>query len=440
MVDQHMFTAVVLAGDRPGDTLAAAAGVSRKALIRVGDTTMLGHVVGVLLHSPYVGRVLVVANRVDEIRPAVADVEGAGRLEFVEGAETPVTSLMVAMTAGIEPPLLVAAADMPLLPAAAFDHFCRAAAEAADADIVAALVVERDVRAAFPYMKRTFIHLREGGFKGCNLFALLTPVAARMVEEWVSVENRRKRPMHLLMHFGLWTAWRAYRGHLSLTEGLDHVSRRFGVHVQAVLMHDPRLAVDVDLPEHLYLARAVRLLGKRPWPLYRIAFLFDHESAQQVAEGAAIAKELIARHPEIEVAVLATSAGPWDTARTVLGSAADRCRIIVSNPPAWHRAVKWIFGSVPSIGRISSLLRLGRELARFDAVVVPERTGWFLKALPASRSRKPMLSEDGSSDGRTRAASPRKPAARETFDVAHIRLSARASADIVGFLEKSIHT
>ena len=60
------WTAIVLAGQRPGETdFAESLGVSAKALIPVGGEPMLARVVRTLLASPSVGRIIVLAQSAD---------------------------------------------------------------------------------------------------------------------------------------------------------------------------------------------------------------------------------------------------------------------------------------------------------------------------------------------------------------------------------------
>ncbi|HEX5867785.1 MAG TPA: hypothetical protein VFY72_08780, partial [Beijerinckiaceae bacterium] len=57
------WTAIVLAGRRPGeDGFAAAHGVAAKALIRAGGEPMLGRVARTLLASPSIGRIVILAQ------------------------------------------------------------------------------------------------------------------------------------------------------------------------------------------------------------------------------------------------------------------------------------------------------------------------------------------------------------------------------------------
>ena len=57
-------TALVLAGTRSGgDPLANYAGVSHKALIEIGGTTMIERVVAALMATPAVGRIVIAIDR-----------------------------------------------------------------------------------------------------------------------------------------------------------------------------------------------------------------------------------------------------------------------------------------------------------------------------------------------------------------------------------------
>jgi len=128
------WTAIVLAGQRPGeDAFAKAHGVAAKALIRVGGEPMLGRVVRTLLGCPSVGKVLILAQRPDRLLDGATewlrDAPGVRMARSGDGI-----SRSIEAAAGHEAafPLLVTTADHALLTAAMVETFL---AGAGDADV-----------------------------------------------------------------------------------------------------------------------------------------------------------------------------------------------------------------------------------------------------------------------------------------------------------------
>ena len=68
------FTAIVLAGSRPGrDAFAERFGTDLKALIEVGGVPMVRRVTDALLASPDIGQIVVLAQAVERVAEALPD-------------------------------------------------------------------------------------------------------------------------------------------------------------------------------------------------------------------------------------------------------------------------------------------------------------------------------------------------------------------------------
>lgn len=255
------YTCILLAGDRTGDPLAAIAPAKKKALLPLRGRPMVLYVLETLGAQPAVGEIVVIANGVAalEAHPAIAAFARHRPLRFQEGAGGPAASVLQACET-LTGPVLVTTADNPLLSAAALGDFCARAA-AYPAEVVVGLAREKDVRKAFPKARRTFLKMRGGGVSGCNLFAGTAEALAKAARGWVEVEDKRKKPLAFVAHFGAGTLLRALTGMLSLANALDAVSRTLGVRAGAVLLDDPVAAMDVDRLDHVALAESL-LAGK----------------------------------------------------------------------------------------------------------------------------------------------------------------------------------
>lgn len=253
------FTALVLAGSRPGgDAVAQAAGVSHKALAPVAGVAMLTRVVDTLRAARAVRRVVVcgIDRQALATQAELHAFLDSGRLGLVASSTTPSASVLSAMQQ-LDPctPLLVATADHPLLTAALVDDFC-AQSMRSGADVTVGLVAAHLVRSAFPTLRRTTLPFRDGAYCGCNLYAFLTPAAQRAPVAWMQVEQHRKRPWRMIGALGVGVTLRFLLRRLTL-EAVTHLaSDRMGVHVRPIFLSQAEAGFDVDTSAQLEVAEA----------------------------------------------------------------------------------------------------------------------------------------------------------------------------------------
>jgi molybdopterin-guanine dinucleotide biosynthesis protein A len=245
------FTALVLAGSRPGgDPLAKALGVSHKALLPIAGRPMLAWVVDALRGADRVERLAVCGLD----RAAIEGTELAPLLTeaaFVGAGETPGASVARAMDELDDClPLLVTTGDHPLLRGAIVDEFC-AAAVTRDADVVVGVVDGESVRKVFPGAARTYGRLRGGTYHGANLFAFLSADAKRAARRWMEIERQRKQPWKMVRALGAATLLRFATRRLSLDDLVALVAEKMDVRIASVLVADAEAGFDVDKPSHV---------------------------------------------------------------------------------------------------------------------------------------------------------------------------------------------
>ena len=250
------FTALLLAGSRPGgDPFAAAHGVAAKALIPVAGEPMIARPLRALLGSPQISHVRVLAQDRALLEPALPSDP---RLSIERsGATIAATIEAIIADPATRWPLLVTTADHALLDGAMIDDFC---ARAKGADVAIGLVERRALMARLPQTKRTWIGFRGGAYSGANLFALGSPKAARAVALWREVEQDRKKGWKLLTALGVPGLLGLVRLR-TLDQTLDAMGRRLGLTIRAVELANPLAAVDVDKPADLALVEAI-IAGK----------------------------------------------------------------------------------------------------------------------------------------------------------------------------------
>lgn len=247
------FTAVVLAGSRPGrDAFAEQFGTDLKALIPVGGEPMVRRPVTALLQTVNVGTILVLSQSPERIaallprdsRIQVRESQGTIAETILRLIDDPKTSW----------PLLVTTADHALLEPATVDEFC---AGAAGAEIAIGVVEREKLLRRFPDAKRTWQKFRGEAFTGANLFVLGSPSVRRAVELWRSVEQDRKKALRVISVLGPATMMLAALRLISIDEVLGQLSDRLGLSIKAVRLTNPLAGVDVDKAEDHALAEAV---------------------------------------------------------------------------------------------------------------------------------------------------------------------------------------
>jgi GTP:adenosylcobinamide-phosphate guanylyltransferase len=247
------FTAIVLAGSRPGrDAFAEQFGTDLKALIPVGGEPMVRRPVAALLASQDIGTIIVLSQAPERIAAVLPeDPRVASRKSLGTIAES---LLALCSDGSIEWPLLVTTGDHALLDAATVDEFCSAAA---DADLAIGVVERATLMQRLPETRRTWIRFRGGAYTGANLFALQSPAVAPAIELWRSVEQDRKKGWRLLSLFGPPVVLGAALRLLSLDDVLSRIGKKLGLSVKAVPLTNPLAGVDVDKAEDQALAERV---------------------------------------------------------------------------------------------------------------------------------------------------------------------------------------
>ena len=242
--------ALVLAGSRPGtiDPVAAAEGVSHKALVDVGGMPMLARVLRALREAG-IEQIAVSADS-----PEVLSLAYAFDAIPVPPGAGPSASVAAGF-ATLGPPLLVTTADHALLRPQWIADFIADAPEQAD---VAVLLARRAaVEAALPGTRRTWLRFADGAWSGCNLFLLNTPKAATAIHTWEAVEAERKRPWKIAARLGAGTLASYLVGRLTLAEAISRLGHRVGVEAAVVAARDGLAAVDVDKPADLVQVRHI---------------------------------------------------------------------------------------------------------------------------------------------------------------------------------------
>ncbi len=239
---------LVLAGRRSAalDPLAERFGVSHKCLVPVRGVAMISRVLAIVDEAFPEAPIFVSIENFGLIQaePIVARLLGDGRLRPVDAQHHIVDSIVHASkTTGF--PLIVTTADNVLMT----PHALRCLAEAGRSGQADALVVmagKEAIQAAHPEGQKRFYEFKDGGYSNCNMFWLGNARALQATEAFRHGGQFAKKPERIIKAFGVLNLIR-FRFRLSSLEGIfRHISRRFRVKVQPLVLEDGRLAIDVD--------------------------------------------------------------------------------------------------------------------------------------------------------------------------------------------------
>lgn len=249
MAIASLFSAVVLAGDRQAnDPVAQATGVSCKALSPIMGIPMIMRVINALETSSEVGSLLICGPPQSAIAQSNELQNGICSKRFLWMAPhaSPSASAQLAMASlPKDAPILLTTADHALLTPSIVDYFCSEARKSGH-DVVVGVALYKDIRVAYPGLRKTVLRFCDDDYCGCNLYAFLTPQGRVLAEFWQSLENQRKKPWRLVRILG-WTAIMRYLlGTLSLKQALQTLSQRLDLRLGAILLPFPEAAVDVD--------------------------------------------------------------------------------------------------------------------------------------------------------------------------------------------------
>jgi GTP:adenosylcobinamide-phosphate guanylyltransferase len=251
------YTAIVLAGSRPGrDTFAAQFGTDMKALIAIAGEPMVRRPVRALLASASVASVVILSQSPERIA-AVLSKDPRVTLRESRGSIAE-TILEYCDDPAIEWPLLVTTADHALLDATMVDEFAHLAADAA---VAVGVVEQRVLMQRFPNAQRTWLKFRGGAYTGANLFVLRSPAVRPAIELWRSVEQDRKKAWRLMSLLGPVTLVLVGLRLVSLTEVLGQLGGRLALKIKAVELSSALAGIDVDKPADHTLVEAI-IAGK----------------------------------------------------------------------------------------------------------------------------------------------------------------------------------
>jgi GTP:adenosylcobinamide-phosphate guanylyltransferase len=253
-----LFTAIVLAGQRPGkDPLAEHFGQPTKALVDVAGQPMLGWVGATLAARSDVKRIVILAQNSAALldHPQTRWLHDEPHViarDCGDSIVEAISATLLAMPGGY--PFLLTTADNVLLDDAMIGQFV---ARSQGADLAVALVERKTLEAAYPGNRRTWLPFRGGAYSGANLFWLGSPAALDGLAVWRRIEQQRKKARAVLGAFGLGLALMIAARLLTLHQAIARAGRRLGLSARAIVLPFAEACIDVDKPSDHAMAEAI---------------------------------------------------------------------------------------------------------------------------------------------------------------------------------------
>ena len=253
-----MFSALILAGRRQGvarDPVAESAGVTHKCLAPVAGQPMIAHVIAALAAMPEVRRIGISIDADDMVARSLLTLlpSARDRLRLLAARENLVDSVAHAAER-LTTPLFITTADNVLITPAVVRELVIGAR---GADAAVAFASKDAVLAAHPSGQRRFYRFRDGEFSNCNSYYLANRSALRAAEAFRGGGQFVKHPARIVAAFGLLNLVRFRLGLRALQPAVAGLSSRFGVALNAVVVSDGAVAIDVDNLRSLAVAESV---------------------------------------------------------------------------------------------------------------------------------------------------------------------------------------
>ena len=267
--EPRRFVALILAADRTTkDPITQHTGAACKAFAPVGGVPMVIRVLDTLAACDLITTIILCGppESLHAHCPELKQRIASGQVIWLPNLDSPSRSAESGLShIPNDTPVLLTTADHALLTPGIVQSFLRDSL-AAQCDATVGAIRQQDIAAAFPGSRRTIIHLRDGGFRGCNLFTF-NPSGRALVRFWRQAEDLRKQPWRLVAQVLGFRAVLSYLfGFLTLQQALASISEKSGVKIQVIMLDDPRAGLDVDKVEDLVLAESI--LNQKPHASY----------------------------------------------------------------------------------------------------------------------------------------------------------------------------
>jgi len=151
--------------------------------------------------------------------------------------------------------ILLSTSDVPTITAPIVDAFIERCLQT-EHDLYYGIVRRSVMEARFPESRRTYVHLRDGDVAGGDVILIRPDLALNSRDLVRDLSEARKSPLRQARMFGLWPLLKLIARRLSLAEAERRACYMLGVNGRAVPFPYAEVAMDVDKPFQLEIARA----------------------------------------------------------------------------------------------------------------------------------------------------------------------------------------
>lgn len=248
----NMMEALILAGGLNKGKLAECSSERWEAMIDLAGRPMATYVVKGMLDSGRISRVVI--SGPPDLQVALADF--GDRVLIAPPGANLIDSLMNALELTKGEKVLIGSADIPLIDGEAIRDFIERC-ERDEADVHYALVFKEDYDKCYPGGKRTYINLKDGVLTGANVFMASRKTLLARKQVITDMYDRRKNPLAMAtaLHIGPLMITKFLMGKLSVAEVQNIARRSFGLEGRGVRTPYASVAMDVDKPSDLDLAK-----------------------------------------------------------------------------------------------------------------------------------------------------------------------------------------
>ncbi len=266
MPTERKIVTLLLAGDRSGvDEVARAAGVSCKALAPLAGIPMIVRVIDALQASRRINSFVLCGPGPDAVNacPPLREFIDLDNVTRVPAGNSLSNSVQAGL-ARIDPAalVLITTADHPLLDAGILDYFLDRVIDSR-ADVNVGLVEYGLIETAWPGTRRTVLKFSDGGYCGCNLYALSGDRARDIISLWQRIQTQRKQPWRMALNlFGIGALAKYACGRLSIRQTQQAILKTTDIAVDFINLPFPQAGIDVDTPADKELVE--RILAPNP--------------------------------------------------------------------------------------------------------------------------------------------------------------------------------
>lgn len=248
---------VVFAGGElePDDPLYPYTDGQPKALLQIGDKTMLEYVVHAMQDAGRIEEILIVG--IDqhpglEFRDVVDWIPEQGSL--IDNGMAAVDWIEKSWPNSGH--ILFSTCDIPAIHGPVVDRFVTSC-EPLDRSLYYPFVTKETIEARFPGSNRTYVHLGDWRVAGGDMIVSKPDLAIERRDLMEALVHGRKQPWKIAQIVGLGTLIKLFLNRLDLDEVERTASHIIGQPVKVLVSNDAELAMDVDKPHQVELLREV---------------------------------------------------------------------------------------------------------------------------------------------------------------------------------------